>query len=533
MVSGPLGEGLNPKAVGTAGRSGLAALCVIRAVASCVSIARVRTVTWEDLLEAFGPVGVWMRSRRAVVVACASAFLAAAPSAAVAAPAAAGAGGAGGWGHAQRVTGVAQITSVSCASAGNCTAVGNSGPDQGQQAMAVSEVHGRWRKAIELPGTAALNAGESAVVNSVSCASAGNCTAGGLYSDASTAGQAFVASQVNGTWRKAVVFPGIIAANTGFIAAIAAVSCASAGDCSAAGYYTDNLSQTHLFVVSQVRGRWRKPVPVPDIAALNSGPTPGITSVSCGSAGNCAAGGWYIDHQGLGQPFVVSQVNGTWHQAIEVRGPAARNSRGYAEVTSVSCASAGNCSAGGFSNTGGTASTAAAFMVSQVKGTWRAAVRVHGTAALNSGEPEISSVSCATAGNCVAGGFYVDSQSNERLFVVRQVGGTWRGAFELPGLAALQTGQFAGVTSVSCPSAGDCSVGGFYDSHRNRAQAFVVSQARGSWHRLTEVPGTAALNTGGQAQIASVSCTSAHACSGGGWYTGPDGGQHAFVVNRT
>src|SRR5258708_12280571 len=42
---------------------------------------------------------------------------------------------------------------------------------------------GTWRTAIEVPGSGALNKGGNAEVFSVSCASAGNCAAGGLYTD--------------------------------------------------------------------------------------------------------------------------------------------------------------------------------------------------------------------------------------------------------------------------------------------------------------------------------------------------------------
>ena len=62
---------------------------------------------------------------------------------------------------------------------------------------------GTWGHAEEVPGTAALNIGGYAEIRSVSCASAGNCSAGGLYSDSSGHWQAFVVSQVNGTWGKA------------------------------------------------------------------------------------------------------------------------------------------------------------------------------------------------------------------------------------------------------------------------------------------------------------------------------------------
>jgi hypothetical protein len=57
------------------------------------------------------------------------------------------------------------------------------------------EKNGSWGTAIEVPGTATLNAGGTAEVNSVSCASTGNCAAGGIYIDGSGHNQAFVVSQ--------------------------------------------------------------------------------------------------------------------------------------------------------------------------------------------------------------------------------------------------------------------------------------------------------------------------------------------------
>src|SRR3954451_6502952 len=49
-----------------------------------------------------------------------------------------------------------------------------------------------WGSAAQVPGIATLNAGGYAWIDSVSCASAGNCSAGGSYTDASGNAQAFV-----------------------------------------------------------------------------------------------------------------------------------------------------------------------------------------------------------------------------------------------------------------------------------------------------------------------------------------------------
>ena len=47
-----------------------------------------------------------------------------------------------------------------------------------------------------------------------------------------------------------------------------------------------------------------------------------------------------------------------------------------------------------------------------------------------------------------------------------------------------------------------------YLGHGPTQQAFVVSQAHGTWGKAVEVPGTAALNKDGLAGIGSLSCAS-------------------------
>ncbi|HET7246179.1 MAG TPA: hypothetical protein VFJ07_15210 [Streptosporangiaceae bacterium] len=63
------------------------------------------------------------------------------------------------------------------------------------EAFVVNETNGTWRTAQEVPGTAALNKGGVARVWSVSCASAGHCSAGGIYTDSAGHQQAFVVTE--------------------------------------------------------------------------------------------------------------------------------------------------------------------------------------------------------------------------------------------------------------------------------------------------------------------------------------------------
>ncbi len=183
-----------------------------------------------------------------------------------------------------------------------------------------------------------------AEVESLSCASAGNCAAGGYYTDASRQLQAFVVSESDSAWGRAQEVPGFAALNIGGRAQISSVSCASAGNCAAGGYYTDASRQLQAFVVSESDSAWGRAQEVPRIAALNIGGRAEINSVSCASAGNCAAGGFYTDESHGSQAFVVTETRGIWTSARQVAGPTAP--RSVAVISSVSCASAGNCAAG-------------------------------------------------------------------------------------------------------------------------------------------------------------------------------------------
>ncbi len=109
----------------------------------------------------------------------------------------------------------------------------------------------------------------------------------------------------------------------------------------------------------------------------------------------------------------------------------------------------------------------------------------------------------------------------------------WGQAIEVPGLGALNAGGHALVSSVSCASAGSCTAGGGYTDHHGRFQAFVASQRNGRWGTAIEVPGTAALNVGGHAGVVSVSCAPAGGCTAGGVYTDGSGHLQGFVVSRS
>jgi hypothetical protein len=441
------------------------------------------------------------------------------------------------WGAAEEVPGTAAlnaggnagVNSVSCPSAGNCSAGGWYAVSPGlHQTFVVSQVHGAWGTAAEVPGSAALNAGGFALINAVSCASAGDCSAAGQYLDASLHYQALVATQAGGTWHKAIEVPGTAALNAGGFAGAFPLSCGSAGNCATGGFYEDSAGHFHGFLASQVHGRWHTAIEVPGPA----GGGLGVSAVSCAPAGPCTASGGYTDSAGHNQAYVVTQAHGGWGKATQVPGTAALNQGGRAAAYSLSCPSAGNCAAGGsYTDSAGHTQV---FVASQAGGTWHKAIEVPGLATLSTGSAGFhsGSLSCASAGNCAVGGSYTDSAGHTQAFIATQVNGTWHPAIEVPGTAALNTGGNAGFGSVSCPTAGNCSAGGTYTDSAGHTQVFVVSQVHGTWRTAKEVPGTAALNAGGNAKINTISCAPTGTCTAGGGYADSASHQQAFLVNK-
>jgi hypothetical protein len=452
----------------------------------------------------------------------------------------------GTWGKAMVIPGLgrlntggsADVGAVSCPAPGDCEAAGDYAvSDTNQQAFVVSQRNGRWNKAINVPGLASLNAGRSASVDSLSCAAPGNCSAGGQYTARNGQFHAFVVTERNGRWGKAIEVPGSARLDVTGGGDIGAMSCARPGDCTAGGEYGvagPSEGATEALVVTERDGRWGKAIEVPGSGRLNVLAQARVESVSCAAPGNCSAGGYYLDGNDNYQAFIVTERNGRWGKAIEVPGSAALNVGGIAGINAVSCAAPGDCSAGG--DYGGSGASEQALVATERNGRWGKAIEVPGSAALNVGrDAEIESVSCAAPGDCSAGGYYDGSVPGEQALVATERNGRWGKAIEVPGSAALNVGRDAEIESVSCAAPGDCSAGGYYGSSRTSVQALVATERNGRWGKAIEVPGSAALNVGRDAETESVSCAAPGHCSAGGIYSYGKAGldSQGFVVTES
>ena len=382
----------------------------------------------------------------------------------------------GTWGKAFELPGMTTLNrgrnaspaGLSCPAPGYCTEVGYYTNAAGHALpYAASEVRGRWHKATTIP-----------VLGSVSCTAPGDCTVVGRTSGHT---QAFAVNEYNGRWRPARELPGTAALNGSPV-----ISCTAPGDCTVAGSdKTAGSANPQAFIGTEKNGGWGTAMPVPGLAALSSGNQTSLNALSCPSPGNCTAVGSYGDAAGNNHPFVVDETAGHWGTAAPLAGMTALNKAGAGELDNLSCASAGNCTAGGiegindgYNQRGG----GQPLVATETAGRWGSAQLIPGMAKLNGGpDGWVNSLSCAAPGDCAAGGTFGIGQNGQKIysfgaFLVFQVHGKWQTAGYLPGLHALNKGLYAYISSVACPAVGRCSAGGSYADARYRGQAFVVSR---------------------------------------------------------
>ena len=354
------------------------------------------------------------------------------------------------------------LDSVSCASAGNCTAVGDYEDHSGhEQGLLLTETSGRWSTGIEasLPANAGKNPGANLL--SVSCASAGNCIAVGGYENRSGILRGLLLTETSGTWAVGVE-PSLPAnAISGGFVGLDSVSCASAGNCTAVGGYQDRSGNTQGLLLTETSGTWAVGVEPSLPANAGTNPDASLLSVSCASAGNCTAVGGYQDRSGNTQGLLLTETSGTWAVGVEPSLPANAGTNPDAQVGPVSCASAGNCTAvGGYHDRSGRDE---GLLLTEASGTW--ATGVEPSLPANAGtnpDGQVESVSCASAGNCTAVGDYDFGGASSRGLLLTETSGTWATGVEASEPANAGTTHQASVTSVSCASAANCTAVGYY-----------------------------------------------------------------------
>jgi hypothetical protein len=415
----------------------------------------------------------------------------------------------------------ALVNSVSCASAGNCTAVGSYTDSSGHgQGLLLSETSGRWAAGVEasLPANAGTNPDAFSDRVSVSCASAGNCTAVGGYKDSSGHQQGLLLSETSGRWAAGVEASLPAGAGTSPLVQLFSVSCASAGNCSAVGIYTDSSGHEQGLLLSETSGRWATGVEASLPANAGTNPNVGLPSVSCASAGNCTAVGTYTS-SGAFQGLLLSETSGTWATGVEAALPAGTGTDTFVSLFSVSCASTGNCTAVGiYTDDSSGDANRHGLLLSETSGTWAAGVEAPLPANASTNTTLmftgfVDSVSCASAGNCTAIGDYLDSSGHVQGLLLSETSGRWATGVEasLPTNARTNPDAFSDGGSVSCASAGNCTAFGSYTDSSGHSQGLLLSETSGTWATGVEASLPTNAGTNPDADLYSLSVSCASA----------------------
>ncbi len=383
------------------------------------------------------------------------------------------------------------LPALSCPSAGNCGAGGSYQDNAANtEGLVLNEVNGTWKKAIKLIAPSGASHDPLLTVDSISCGSNNNCVAAGNYADKAGESLSFVAGEVNGVWAVGheIQLPRN-ALGAGQVSEIHSISCTSAGNCGAIGVYSigsSPLGRTDGFVVNEVRGTWTKASEITLPANANVDPFTTLNQITCASAGNCVAVGSYIDTQNTTHALVVSEVRGTWLAGQSVTLPGDANAYPVAALSEVACAAVNSCTGLGtyVNNTG----QVLGLTVTELRGVWQRAVAVTMPAGAATNPSTFfygyGGLSCPSVGDCSAGGQFLSASSGNAYegFFVNEVNGTWQPAVPL-GLpsGAQAAGKNGGVVAVSCRSAGNCSAGAAYVDVAGNYQALVVNEVAFHW----------------------------------------------------
>jgi hypothetical protein len=306
---------------------------------------------------------------------------------------------------------------VSCPSIGDCTAAGtyvdSGGNDEG---LLLDERDGTWRPptAAGLPPNGSVTTpGQTAAIEGLSCWAPGNCAAVGAYGDTYGSPQGWLLTETDGFWAQGVEaeLPADASTREGAylypVIELGPVSCASNGDCTAVGGYVDRRSDQLGMIVSEHAGHWApaQRVPLPADAGANpqqgNAPESPMGSIACPPAGGCSAVGWYLDRARNHHGLLLGERAGTWSRG-ELVLPSRASASSWISLDSVACRSARNCVAVG---TYDAAKRLRPLLVAERNGRWSRGVEAPlPRGAGTSFNGILSSVSCPSAGACVAVG---------------------------------------------------------------------------------------------------------------------------------
>ncbi|HWM62688.1 MAG TPA: LamG domain-containing protein, partial [Solirubrobacterales bacterium] len=229
---------------------------------------------------------------------------------------------------------------VDCISTSNCLAVGNfhdSGGSRNGLAL-------RWNgSAWTAEATPAPGGAQATYLTDVDCVSASHCTAVGGVVDGEGDLRALALLWNGSAWSvKTAAVPG-----GSSMSELVAVSCSGSSHCAAVGESIDAEGAPHPLAMNWNGSAWS----AISVTTPSNGYATGLSAVACPSE-NCFAAGGFIGDEGSPVTFATQPVSGSATSAWTHVEVPYEEGTDYAEVGSISCASATRCLASGRVDTG-------------------------------------------------------------------------------------------------------------------------------------------------------------------------------------
>ena len=344
------------------------------------------------------------------------------------------------------------LRGVTCVSASECWAVGYYLAENAAQTL-IERWDGTSWAIVSSPNTSTT---QSNFLLGVTCASASECWAVGYYYNDNVISQTLI-ERWDGTSWTIVSSPNTSATDYN---SLSGVTCVSASECWAVGYYFTSDNFVDQTLIERWDGTSWSIVSSPNTSTTEANVVLGVT---CVSASECWAVGYYYGLDDLIDQTLIERWDGTSWTIVN-----SPNTNTQSNVLlGVTCGSASECWAvGNYAFTGSVLQT----LIERWNGTSWAIVSSPNTSATQSNL--LYSVTCGPASDCWAVGYYiVDAASNLNQTLIERWDGTSWAIVNSPNTSATQSNLLYGVTCGSTP---DCWAVGYYYNASSVAQTLAL-----------------------------------------------------------
>jgi RHS repeat-associated protein len=330
-----------------------------------------------------------------------------------------------------------ELNSVACTSSSNCWAVGDYyNANSSDQALIEQYIGTAWNT-IPAPSTSSTM---NNLLAGVTCVTASDCWAVG-YALAPGGSYQTLIEQYNGASWSIVTSPDAGTSTNNYLGGIA---CTSASSCSAAGYYYSTSAGHDQTLIETYNGTTWSIATSPN---ANLSQDNLLKAISCTSASNCWADGYYVNASGIDQTLIEQYDGTSWSVAASPNQGTSQSN----VLVGLTCVSSSNCWAVGSDTPGIYDQT----LIEEYSGATWSIVTSPNTS--TSQANDLTAVTCTSSSNCWSVGHY--SGTHEQTVIDYFNGTSW----SLATSANTSTSQDNGLRAAACTSSADCwAIGGYF-----------------------------------------------------------------------